>query len=490
LRKQIHPITLDRIDQDAVKVVRRLTRHGYEAYLVGGCVRDLLLGRRPKDFDVSTNATPTEIKKLFRNCRIIGRRFRLAHIFFGPKIIETATFRATPQHQSDDGNSDPLIWQDNVFGTAEEDAQRRDFTINGLFFDLGGREVIDTVDGLADLKAGLVRTIGDPDIRLQEDPVRILRAIKFATRLDLTLEPQTARAMITHRALIARCSVARVLEEIYRLLHGGAARAAFALMQQTGVLAVLFPELALLVGPAGHEDARRPVPAIRPGRRRRGPLAEHASGETEPSATTAVAAPPARLSSETPLALEVPVDLEAEQQAVAQLIAELGLDTPEARQRAAERLWQHLGALDAHVARTEQQPTHPLLLGALLCCLAEPAMHDEHRLQHSIERIDKLVGTVGMRIQVSRRDKERLKQILVAQRRLVHSRRRGQLIQRDYFAEALQLLQLRNEATGDQQQACDRWADQTAERPARRRRRRRPRRRRAHNGNSGDNGPA
>src|SRR4051812_13660523 len=168
-------IPLEQIDPDAQKVIRRLTRSGFQAYLVGGCVRDLLLARKPKDFDLATSATPSEVRDLFRNCRIIGRRFRLAHVFFGAKIIETATFRANPREVEGEGGEVPkgeataelLIRRDNVFGTAEEDARRRDFTINGLFYDIEEGRVIDYVDGLRDLAERSVRTIGDPDIRFQ-----------------------------------------------------------------------------------------------------------------------------------------------------------------------------------------------------------------------------------------------------------------------------------------------------------------------------------
>ncbi len=194
-------IRRDQIDPDAARVVERIRQSKHEAYLVGGCVRDLMLGRKPKDFDVATSATPNELRRLFRNCRIIGRRFRLAHIFFGRKIIETSTFRANPRAAADDqgengngsgsGKSDLLIRHDNEFGTAVEDARRRDFTINGLFYDIESGQVIDHVGGMADLEARLVRTIGDPDIRLREDPVRILRAIKFAARCDLSIESET-----------------------------------------------------------------------------------------------------------------------------------------------------------------------------------------------------------------------------------------------------------------------------------------------------------
>ena len=195
--------SLDRaaIDPDADRVVRKLTRAGYKAYLVGGCVRDLLVNRTPKDFDVATSATPNEIKATFRNSRIIGRRFRLAHVFFGSKIIEVSTFRANPRDEDD---HDLLIRRDNVFGSETEDARRRDFTINGLFYDVEREEVIDHVGGLADLEAKLLHTIGDPDIRFQEDPVRMLRAIKFAARLGFGFEPGTwgGQGQQDHREIV------------------------------------------------------------------------------------------------------------------------------------------------------------------------------------------------------------------------------------------------------------------------------------------------
>src|SRR5215831_10095567 len=237
-------IAKELIDADAEKILRRLRRSGHTAFLVGGCVRDLLLGRTPKDFDIATSATPQEIKDLFRNSRIIGRRFRLAHIFFGTKIIETATFRSNPREgvEPEEGE-ELLIRRDNVFGTAEEDARRRDFTINGLFYDVEAEQVTDYVGGLADLEARLVRTIGDPDIRFREDPVRILRAIKFAARLDFQIEPATYAAILAHRGEIPKCAAPRVLEEIYRLLRGGAARRSMELLLETGLLELLIPQL-------------------------------------------------------------------------------------------------------------------------------------------------------------------------------------------------------------------------------------------------------
>ncbi|MFQ5844643.1 MAG: poly(A) polymerase, partial [Planctomycetota bacterium] len=173
------PIPGRAIDFNAAKIVRRLVRHGYRAYLVGGCVRDLLLGTAPKDFDIATEARPRQIKRLFRNSRIIGRRFRLVHVRFGQQVIEVSTFRAPPVQEG----GDVYIRQDNVFGTEEQDARRRDFTINGLFYDLSRERVIDHVGGLGDLAARRMRTIGDAGVRLREDPVRILRAAKFAGRL-------------------------------------------------------------------------------------------------------------------------------------------------------------------------------------------------------------------------------------------------------------------------------------------------------------------
>jgi tRNA nucleotidyltransferase/poly(A) polymerase len=245
------------IDPDADKVVRRLRRYGFTAYLVGGCVRDLLLRRSPKDFDVATSATPSEIKSIFRNCRVIGRRFRLAHIFFGAKIIETSTFRANPrQGDSPDDADDLLIRRDNVFGSAEEDARRRDFTVNGLFYDVEEEKVIDYVGGLDDLQARMVRTIGDPEIRFPEDPVRILRAIKFAARLGFDIEPDTYAALLRHEAEILQCAPPRVLEEVYRLMRGGAARRSMELLLETGVAQTLAPDLVRMYqGPASYEGA-------------------------------------------------------------------------------------------------------------------------------------------------------------------------------------------------------------------------------------------
>jgi len=234
-------ITPKNIDADALKVVRRLQRFGHSAYLVGGCVRDLLLKRAPKDFDVATSARPNEIRKLFRNCRLIGRRFRLAHIHFRGKVIETATFRALLDEQRE---GDLLIRSDNVFGTEEEDACRRDFTINALFYDPVQRVLIDYVGGLEDLVERSIRFIGSAGVRVREDPVRILRAIKFAARLGFNIEPGAWRAMTRYKQDLAKCARPRILEEINRMLRGGGAGSSFRLMWEAGVLNILLPEVA------------------------------------------------------------------------------------------------------------------------------------------------------------------------------------------------------------------------------------------------------
>jgi len=230
-------LSLRNVDPDALKVVRKLLAAGHEAYLVGGCVRDLYLGLRPKDFDVATSATPDAIRRIFRNSRIIGRRFKLAHVYFGPKVIETSTFRAAPVTNEDD----PLITADNVWGSIEDDARRRDFTINGLFFDVETRRIVDFVDGMNDLDGKIIRTIGDPHLRFQEDPVRMIRAIKFAARLGFTIEAPTWEALLDTASDITKCSGARVLEEIYKVLRGGASNRSFELMLESKLLDSMMP---------------------------------------------------------------------------------------------------------------------------------------------------------------------------------------------------------------------------------------------------------
>ncbi|MGA9523412.1 MAG: polynucleotide adenylyltransferase PcnB [Myxococcaceae bacterium] len=261
-----------KLDQEALKVVYRLRQFGYEAYFVGGCVRDLLLGKVPKDFDVATSAYPNEVRGVFRNCRLIGRRFRLAHVYFkGGKIIEVSTFRANPTeelpaHSAEEAGAeaaeaphedDLLITQDNVFGTAEEDARRRDFTINGLFYDVVSGQVIDYVRGRRDLDERFIRTIGNPDVRLREDPVRILRAVRFACKLGLDIESRTYAAMEGAVEDLPRCAPARLLEETFRLIRGGISTDSIKLLDALGALRILLPPVADYFKRTGLEGTER-----------------------------------------------------------------------------------------------------------------------------------------------------------------------------------------------------------------------------------------
>jgi poly(A) polymerase len=246
-----------RFDVDALKVVHRLHSFEHQAYFVGGCVRDLLLGRKPKDFDIATSATPSEVRGIFRNCRLIGRRFRLAHVYFkGGKIVEVSTFRANPTELEEleaagnveleggeEERDDLLITQDNVFGTAEQDARRRDFTINGLFYDVFTGKVLDYVRGRRDLDQRQIRTIGDPETRMREDPVRILRAVRFACKLDLDIESRTYAAMEGVVEDLPRCAPPRLLEETFRLIRGGVAAPALKLLSALDALRILLPPI-------------------------------------------------------------------------------------------------------------------------------------------------------------------------------------------------------------------------------------------------------
>ncbi len=255
-----HPLSRRDVDPDALKVLYRLQQFNYTSYLVGGSVRDLLLGRRPKDFDVGTSAHPYQIKKLFRNCWIIGRRFRLAHVRFGSKTIEVATFRrhVPPGTENDPSDaaaaspdpSNPHLQHDNTFGTPEQDAFRRDFTVNALFYDIATFSIIDYVNGLDDLAARLIRSIGDPLLRFQEDPVRMFRAVAFAARLDFALDSPVVEAIRTHRALLGLASPARLIEEYYKVLRSGAAEKTFRGLAEHGLLQVVTPELHLASGDA------------------------------------------------------------------------------------------------------------------------------------------------------------------------------------------------------------------------------------------------
>jgi len=244
LERPDHNVSRQNIPENTLKVLYRLHNSGKKAYLVGGAVRDLLLDRGPKDFDVGTDAKPGEIRRLFRNSRIIGRRFRLAHVFFQDGIVEVATFRREPSPEDQASDADELlITSDNTYGTPREDAFRRDFTINALFYSIADYSVIDYIGGIADLDAGLIRVIGDPDVRFKEDPVRLLRAIEFAARLGFDVEVETAAGIRRNKAEIMKASPARMSEEIVQLLQCGHAGDALQLMLDFGLLEELLPEV-------------------------------------------------------------------------------------------------------------------------------------------------------------------------------------------------------------------------------------------------------
>jgi poly(A) polymerase len=229
-----HSVSRALVSESALKVLNRLKDAGYASLLVGGCVRDLMLGREPKDFDVVTNASPEEIKKLFNSARLIGRRFRLAHVRMGRDIIEVATFRALP---SGEGSAQ----DNNVFGSQEEDARRRDFTVNALYYDIRDFSVVDYVGGADDLKQGILRMIGDPATRYREDPVRMLRAIRFAAKLGFRIEPATAEPIRQLGAQLLTVPPARMFEEVLKLFQGGYAVATYELLRSYGLFGFLFP---------------------------------------------------------------------------------------------------------------------------------------------------------------------------------------------------------------------------------------------------------
>jgi len=239
-----HNISRALISESALKVLYRLQKEGHEAYLVGGGVRDLLLGREPKDFDVATSARPEEVKRLFRNCRLIGRRFLLAHVQFGREIIEVATFRA--QHDGDDNVSESgMLLRDNVYGTLEDDAWRRDFTVNALYYNLGDFSVVDHTGGMEDLKAGVLRIIGDPVQRFREDPVRMLRAVRFAAKLGFQIDEETEAALYELGHLLEDVAPARLFDECLKLFLGGYGVQTYELLRHYRLFGYLFPETEL-----------------------------------------------------------------------------------------------------------------------------------------------------------------------------------------------------------------------------------------------------
>jgi poly(A) polymerase len=249
-----HSISRKSISAGALRVLYRLHEAGYQAFLVGGAVRDLLLGGHPKDFDIATDATPEQVRALFRNCRLIGRRFRLAHVVFGREIVEVATFRGS----SDDGSGDRhlvdgRLIRDNVYGSLEEDAVRRDFTVNALYYDIADFSVRDSVGGMADLEQRVLRLIGDPEQRYHEDPVRMLRAARLAAKLEFEIAPETAAPFATLGSLLGEAPPARLFDEALKLFLGGYGLASFRALERYGLLAHVFPATARVL--AGQADS-------------------------------------------------------------------------------------------------------------------------------------------------------------------------------------------------------------------------------------------
>src|SRR5687768_3704751 len=401
--RSAHPLSRRQIDPDALKVLYRLHEHNYVAYLVGGSVRDLLLDRRPKDFDIGTSAHPHQVKKLFRNCWIIGRRFRLAHVKFGTKTIEVATFRrqvaaSTPETElaealpPDDPALDEqhplidverahldarrqrarLIERDNTYGTPEEDAFRRDFTVNALFYDIGTFSIIDYVGGLQDLHSRMIRCIGEPDVRFQEDPVRMLRAVVLAARLEFTIEDPILDSIDSHKHEIARSAPARLLEEYFKILRSGHAEEAFRQLHATGLLKEITPEL---------EDAP-------------------------------------------------------------------------------DSLWRSISSLDRYRANFEAAPetlTNAILAGSLL----QPLGLVGRRQRFSADPLERRVE-LGL-LPIPRRDVERLQQIISLQHRLmdIQAPSRGQrgLVHRSTFAEAVTWLEIH----GERPDVVEHWRQLQAE---------------------------
>jgi poly(A) polymerase len=265
--REQHAISRKDISENALKVLYRLNKAGYDAYLVGGGVRDLLLGKKPKDFDVTTSATPDQVRKLFRNCRLVGRRFRLAHVMFGPEIIEVATFRGHHEDTEADRatsqrGQNGMLLRDNIFGSIEEDAQRRDFTINSLYYSVADFTVRDYVGGMRDLEDGVIRLIGNPETRYREDPVRMLRAVRFAAKLGMSISAETAEPIPRLATLINDVPPARLFEEALKLLQAGYGFDTYMLLREYNLFQPLFPTLCRYFTENGDSSMERIIAQV------------------------------------------------------------------------------------------------------------------------------------------------------------------------------------------------------------------------------------
>lgn len=258
ISQEYHGINHRDLSHGSLRVIEILQQAGYEAYLVGGGIRDLLLGKHPKDFDVATSAKPAEVQKLFRKSRIIGRRFQIVHVRMGPEIIEVTTFRGSAENSHlRQANASGMLVRDNVFGTVEDDAVRRDFTMNALYYDPSNHEVLDFVGGYDDLEDGVIRIIGDPETRYREDPVRMLRAIRFIGKLGLELEEETAEPIRRLAPLLRDVSASRLFDEILKLLQAGHGQATFPELVKHDLLRPLFPQTEALLSEADDPHYQR-----------------------------------------------------------------------------------------------------------------------------------------------------------------------------------------------------------------------------------------
>jgi poly(A) polymerase len=448
------------LDPDAVKVVRRLRRAGHQAYLVGGCVRDLLLRIRPKDFDVATSAHPNQVKETFRNSRLIGRRFRLAHVFYTGKIIEVSTFRANPLDELQDLPADLLIRHDNVFGSAEEDARRRDFTINGLFYDVAEGRVIDYVGGREDLRARLVRTIGNPDVRMREDPVRILRAIRFAAKCAFEVEPNTLAAMRTHVHEIPRCAPPRVLEEVLKLLRSGASRRCFELLREVRALRILLPPVAAYLERGGPEEAERHLRALTA-------LDAHVRVGEIPSDAVLLATLLAPLPRDAPArkaaqAQAAPAEKEDEELDRELSALEESSEEEEAAAAAAEpAAGDPAQAPLPDGALVEEAELHDERLGGVSPFAATPEVQ-AWSLPQDVVAPEIVLSEMVRTARLPRRIAERARMILLAQPILSGERRRRRsspqaFARQSYFPEALAVFELSVAATGEGHEQLAKW---------------------------------
>jgi poly(A) polymerase len=408
LARSEHTVSRKNIDPDALKVLYRLKNHNFVVYLVGGGVRDLLLGRRPKDFDIATDAHPQQVRKLFRNCFIIGRRFRLCHVRFGRKVVEVSTFR----RQAEPEEGDTLIRRDNTFGTPEEDAFRRDFTVNALFYDIATFSVIDYVSGLEDLEQRVIRTIGDPGVRFREDPVRMLRAVALGARLGFTIDRDTAEAIRFLRGEIVKSSPARLLEEFYKILRQGASRATFHMLHEYGLLAYLLPEADEAIAEGGEKLL--------------GSL-----GRLDEYRNAGLAAPEQLTNALLMGTLLVPLGVPLRRAAASSRREAQGANGPDAE-----------GGEAAEAG--EEAAEAPLDVKAEMAALGES--DDELGMAAA--------GPVPLALPFARRDLDRLRLILLAQRRLreVHRSPRVKhvLAGRGYFDEALRWMEIHGGLEGQE----------------------------------------